>query len=74
LPRTGYLGVTAATGGLADDHDVLDFLTHTYSDRLISAQNQAATDEQTRKYKEEYEKYEHELKTQQAEFVFNIII
>lgn len=27
LPKNGYFGVSAATGGLADDHDVLHFLT-----------------------------------------------
>lgn len=27
LPKGGYFGVSAATGGLADDHDVLHFLT-----------------------------------------------
>jgi mannose-binding lectin 1 len=74
LPRNGYLGVTAATGGLADDHDVLEFLTYSYSDRQVSVQNQAATDEQAKKYKEEYEKYEQELKKQQAEFVFYLIL
>jgi mannose-binding lectin 1 len=71
LPRIGYLGVTAATGALADDHDVLEFLTHTYTDRQASAQNQAATDEQAKKYKEEYEKYEQELKKEQAKFGFD---
>ncbi|CAF3350686.1 unnamed protein product [Rotaria sp. Silwood1] len=35
LPKVGYLGVTAATGGLADDHDVLELLTHTYFDRQV---------------------------------------
>ena len=69
LPKTGYLGVTAATGGLADDHDVLEFLTSTYSDKHVSTQNQAATDEQTKKYQEEYDKYEQDLKKQQSEFV-----
>jgi len=68
LPKTGYLGVTAATGGLADDHDVLEFLTHTFSDKQKSAQNQAGSDEQAKKYKEEYAKYEEELKKQQAEY------
>lgn len=62
--------MTAATGALADDHDVLEFLTSTFSDRQASAQAQSATDEQARKYQEEYEKYEQELKQQQAEFVF----
>ena len=69
LPKTGYLGVTAATGGLADDHDVLEFLTSTYSDKHVSTQNEAATDEQTKKYQEEYDKYEQDLKKQQSEFV-----
>jgi len=73
LPKTGYLGVTAATGGLADDHDVLEFLTNTYSDTQATAQNQGATDEQARKYKEEYEKYEQDLKKQQAEFVLDFV-
>ncbi len=70
LPKTGYLGVTAETGGLADDHDVLEFLTNTYADKQAPGQNQAATDEQAKKYKEEYEKYEQDLKNQQAQFVF----
>ena len=29
MPSSGYFGVTAATGGLSDDHDVLSFITHT---------------------------------------------
>jgi mannose-binding lectin 1 len=28
LPASGYYGISAATGGLADDHDVLSFITH----------------------------------------------
>ncbi|CAB4039659.1 ERGIC-53-like, partial [Paramuricea clavata] len=28
LPKTGVFGVSAATGGLADDHDVISFITH----------------------------------------------
>jgi lectin, mannose-binding 1 len=69
LPKSGYLGVTGATGGLADDHDVLEFVTNTYSKKQVSAQQQMATDEQTKKYNEEYAKYENELKQQQAESV-----
>lgn len=68
LPKIGYFGVTAATGGLADDHDVLEFLTYSYSNRQSPEQNQATNDEQARKYKEEYEKYEQELKQQQQDY------
>lgn len=32
LPKNGYFGVSAATGGLADDHDVISFLTHSLID------------------------------------------
>lgn len=28
LPKSGYFGLSAATGGLADDHDVIHFLTN----------------------------------------------
>lgn len=62
------MGVSAATGALADDHDVLEFLTYSYLPRQVSAPNQAATDEQSKKYKEEYEKYEQELKQQQQNY------
>lgn len=30
LPKNGYFGVSAATGGLADDHDVIHLLTSSY--------------------------------------------
>jgi mannose-binding lectin 1 len=33
LPSSGYFGVSAATGGLADDHDVLSFITHSLIDK-----------------------------------------
>jgi hypothetical protein len=50
----------------------LEFLTHSYADRQASVQNQPATDAKAREYKEEYAKYEQELKEQQAKFVFYI--
>ncbi|CAF0922076.1 unnamed protein product, partial [Didymodactylos carnosus] len=66
LPKIGYLGVSAATGGLADDHDVLEFLSYSYVDKQSMA-NQA-TDEQMKKYREEYEKYEEDLKKQREDY------
>ena len=32
LPQFGYFGMSAATGGLADDHDVISLLTHSLKD------------------------------------------
>lgn len=65
------MGVSAATGGLADDHDVLEFSSYTYSNKQAPGQNQAAAEAQAKKYQEEYEKYEQELKKQRAELVFH---
>jgi hypothetical protein len=36
LPKKGHFGVSAATGGLADDHDVLSFLSYS----LVDSRNQ----------------------------------
>jgi mannose-binding lectin 1 len=35
LPKLGHFGVSAATGGLADDHDVVSFTTHTLIDKTV---------------------------------------
>ena len=39
LPKQGHFGVSAATGGLADDHDVLAFITHSYFDHKNTVYN-----------------------------------
>lgn len=42
LPKNGYFGLSAATGGLADDHDVIHFLTTSFhSSDSASTQNQS---------------------------------
>ena len=38
LPKHGHFGISAATGGLADDHDVLSFLTYS----LVDTKNQVS--------------------------------
>jgi mannose-binding lectin 1 len=39
LPRNGFFGVSAATGGLADDHDVTDFSVYSLSTQAQRAAN-----------------------------------
>jgi lectin, mannose-binding 1 len=36
LPKTGYFGVSAETGGLADDQDITSFITHSLVDRTTA--------------------------------------
>ncbi|KAL7071216.1 hypothetical protein ACQ4LE_009442 [Meloidogyne hapla] len=63
LPKAGFFGVSAATGGLADDHDILDFSTFSiFTDpvQLEHAKQQLAQEEKARA--------EAEFERQQAEF------
>ncbi|NWQ71508.1 LMAN1 protein, partial [Neopipo cinnamomea] len=70
LPAQGYFGISAATGGLADDHDVLSFLTF----RLTEPGKDAPTPEaeippaDKEKYQEEFEQFRQELDKKKEEF------
>jgi hypothetical protein len=35
LPKNGHFGVSAETGGLADDQDVTSFITHSLIDKAV---------------------------------------
>uniref|UniRef100_A0A0B7AV64 L-type lectin-like domain-containing protein n=1 Tax=Arion vulgaris TaxID=1028688 RepID=A0A0B7AV64_9EUPU len=59
LPTSGYIGVSAATGGLADDHDVLYLLTHTLHDPTVDTA-QVSEDERL-KFDKEFQQYQEEL-------------
>lgn len=72
LPKTGYFGVSAATGGLADDHDVLHFLTTSLyppgtQPSAPSAQAHKLTPEEDAKLTQEYQEYQKKLDHQKEE-------
>ncbi|XP_015261334.1 PREDICTED: protein ERGIC-53 isoform X1 [Gekko japonicus] len=70
LPSQGYFGISAATGGLADDHDVLSFLTF----QLTEPGKEAPTpdteipEKDKEKYQEEFEHFQQELDKKKEEF------
>ncbi|XP_053304136.1 protein ERGIC-53 [Spea bombifrons] len=70
LPKQGFFGISAATGGLADDHDVLSFLTF----QLTEPGKEAPTPdgeipkEEKDKYQEEFENFQQELDKRKEEF------
>ncbi|XP_033109456.1 protein ERGIC-53-like [Anneissia japonica] len=70
LPKHGYFGVSAATGGLADDHDLLKFLTHSLTppDAEEQVGDGHITEEERQKFKEEYEQYYQKLEKQREEY------
>lgn len=66
LPESGHFGMSAATGGLADDHDVLSFTTHSLTDPMEQAK-QVAREEQE-KYDKEYREYQEKLDKEKQRF------
>ncbi|XP_050185931.1 protein ERGIC-53 isoform X2 [Myiozetetes cayanensis] len=70
LPAQGYFGISAATGGLADDHDVLSFLTFQLTEPGKEAPPADAEIPQKdkEKYQEEFEHFQQELDKKKEEF------
>ncbi|XP_066566878.1 protein ERGIC-53 isoform X1 [Amia ocellicauda] len=70
IPKQGYFGISAATGGLADDHDVLSFLTFRLTDpgQQPPPPEVEIPKEEKDKYQEEFENFQQELDKKKEEF------
>ncbi|CAN8013792.1 unnamed protein product [Ixodes persulcatus] len=69
LPTNGHFGVSAATGGLADDHDALKFLTTSlHAEGTQPALAQGMADSEKEKFSKEYEVYKDKLEKQKEEY------
>ncbi|KAL0809885.1 hypothetical protein ABMA28_011364 [Loxostege sticticalis] len=67
LPRGGYFGLSAATGGLADDHDVIHLLTTSLHTTQQQGGQQISADEQ-QKLDREYQEYQQKLEQQKDQY------
>ncbi|XP_050527708.1 protein ERGIC-53 [Daktulosphaira vitifoliae] len=72
LPKNGYFGVSAATGGLADDHDVNHFLTYSLyppgtTFKTAGAPPPTSVDEE-QKLTKEYADYQRKLEQEKEEY------
>ncbi|CAH2084301.1 unnamed protein product [Euphydryas editha] len=67
LPRGGYFGLSAATGGLADDHDVIHLLTSSLHATQQAGGQQISSDEQ-QKLSQEYQQYQQKLEQQKEDY------
>ncbi|XP_056288874.1 protein ERGIC-53 [Pseudoliparis swirei] len=70
LPGVGFFGISAATGGLADDHDVLSFLLFTLTEpgqQLPPTESEIPKEEKD-KYQEEFQNFQQELDKKKEEF------
>lgn len=68
LPKTGHFGVSAETGGLADDQDVLSFVTHSLIDHKTPDTSTLSNEEQ-KKYDKEYEEFMRQLELEKEKYM-----
>ncbi len=68
LPKSGFFGISAATGGLADDHDVHKFTVHSLRSPEAAQAPDAVNEEETKKFEEEFEQYQTKLKDQKEQW------
>lgn len=66
LPKGGYFGMSAATGGLADDHDVVHFLTSSLHPQAQQQQGQGQGEDQ--QLNKEYLEYQKKLEQQKEDY------
>ena len=67
LPKSGYFGISAATGGLADDHDVMRFSVSSLRSPE-TANVPDLVDPESQKFEEEFEQYQQKLKEQKDQW------
>ncbi|KAM4748960.1 protein ERGIC-53-like [Rhinophrynus dorsalis] len=68
IPPTGYFGISAATGFLADDHDVLSFLTYSLSRTWQESPAAQIPDAEKEKFEKEFEQFQKELEKNMQDF------
>ncbi|XP_074546441.1 protein ERGIC-53 [Halichoeres trimaculatus] len=70
IPNEGFFGISAATGGLADDHDVLSFLVFRLSEpgQQPPPPESEIPKEEKDKYQEEFQNFQQELDKKKEEF------
>jgi mannose-binding lectin 1 len=72
LPPNGYFGISAETGGLADDHDALSFITHSLIENIaMNGPGQSInepTSEEQKKYDLEYQEFLKQLDSEKEKY------
>uniref|UniRef100_A0A3B5KYE0 Lectin, mannose-binding, 1 n=1 Tax=Xiphophorus couchianus TaxID=32473 RepID=A0A3B5KYE0_9TELE len=70
IPTEGFFGISAATGGLADDHDVLSFLLFRLTEpgQQPPSVDSEIPKEEKDKYQEEFQNFQQELDKKKEEF------
>jgi len=69
LPKQGYFGVSAATGGLADDHDVLRLVTHSLRSPEMALVPDSIDQEESAKFETEFQNFQQKNKEQKEQWI-----
>lgn len=67
LPRNGYFGISAATGGLADDHDIIEFSAYSLHNKPATGGHDIPKDEKE-KYDAEFERQREQFEKEREKF------
>ncbi|KAM5170046.1 protein ERGIC-53-like [Mantella aurantiaca] len=68
LPSTGYFGVSAATSALADDHDIMSFMTYSLSTSWEESPGSQIPAEERERFEKEFEEFQKELEKNKDDF------
>lgn len=68
LPKNAYFGLSAATGGLADDHDVFHFLASSLHKPGEVSDSNKLPEADSAKLTQEYQEYQKKLDIQKEEY------
>lgn len=68
LPGSGYFGVSAATGGLADDHDVVSFSTFSLKPDVADGTGNQVSEDEKKKFENEFDEYWKKLQDAKDEY------
>ena len=68
LPKMGYFGISAATGGLADDHDVIRFSAYSLRSPEMALVPDNINEQESKKFEMEFEEYQKKLKEQKDQW------
>merc|ERR1719334_2155243 len=69
LPKNGYFGVSAATGGLADDHDVLRLVTHSLRSPEMALVPDSIDQDEARKFDDEFQQFQKKNSEQKEQWM-----
>jgi len=69
LPKNGYFGVSAATGGLADDHDVLRLVTHSLRSPEMALVPESIDQAESAKFETEFQQFQQKNKEQKEQWM-----